>query len=95
MAAIELQTPVVVAAQPEKIFNEVWLSEFHVDAHQPNGKVALRAIMLPARTVDTHKEVSYYGRKEVSLPDFFAVATQEELALMMGIINAIKSRAGL
>jgi hypothetical protein len=94
--AITLTTPVVVAATEEKTFDEVWLSEFHVDARNPNGKVALKATMYPARTtVGESKELSGVGRKEITMPDFFAVATPEEIVLMLSIVTAIKNRAEL
>ena len=95
MSAITLNTPVVVPATEEKTFDEVWLATFSVDARNPNGKTSLSATMFPARTVDGKKELAYTGRKEINVPDLWAVATQEEMVLMYNLVTAIKLRAGL
>lgn len=93
---IELDAPVTVPAEEAKTYNEVWMSFMQVMATDPNQPVRVIASMDKARTLaDGSKELMVGGRKNVNLPDFFGMATTEELQIMGAVILAIKARAGL
>lgn len=96
MPAITLDNPVVTPATDAVTYDEVWLSDLHVMAPNPNGAVGLRATIFPARTLESgEKELNKEAATVVKVDDFFADAGESELELMYALILAIKARAGV
>jgi hypothetical protein len=108
MAAIPVNNPVVVPEHtvsvtvpstvtvPQKTYNEIWLSKLTVDA-SPDGVCHVRAIVdVACDNGDGTKTLGpASARKVVNVPNFFADASQSELAVMYQIVQMIKARASI
>ena len=94
--AINLENPVVTPTIESVTYDEVWLSRMDIQAFEANQPVRINAVLSPARTLeDGSKELNHSNDTHVNIEDFFAVATEQELQIMGGLIMAIKTRAGL
>jgi hypothetical protein len=96
--AIELTAPVIVPASEEKVFNEIWIRDFHVIGNNPNAPVRLYARVSPARTLPDGitKELSSQTIK-YSIEDLYKLASQDQeiATLIYSLINKIKLLANL
>jgi hypothetical protein len=92
-SAIEVQSPVIV---PQKMFNEVWLSKLSIVA-KPEGICQIQATVDLARdNGDGTKELAPVSqRKYLNVPNFFAEATADEMAIMYQVVAMISNRLGL
>ena len=99
MAAIELITPVVIPATPEKLYNLLWLANMNIMASNPNGAVSVYARIEKGRLLEDGVtwELAKDSGTDVIIENFFAEAESNPalLQLMGGILTELKTRAGL
>jgi len=99
MAAIELNTPEITPATPEKVYNLLWLSQLNIMADNPNQKVAVSARLDKGRILEDGVtwELKKDGSSYVNIDDFFAEAEANPalLQIMGGILTELKTRAAL
>lgn len=95
--AIKLAKVQKVAAQPEKTFDELWMTFLQISAQNPNGPVRVESRIAAARTVDGKKELKRIMDKPFVIPDFFKAAESDpELLVIMGaLLTKLKTMAGL
>lgn len=101
MAKFILENPTVVPAQviEEKTFDEGWLSMFHVNAPDINGRISIMAKIKKVRRVNEGEPTEYKETNgeeiDVHIEDFFGTATAEELQVMGMLLAMIKARANI
>lgn len=93
--AVELKVPVAVNV----VYDKVWLTNLQVTAGNPKFPIKLVATIQEARVKNEQTgEIEVRGPSgahHLEIPDFFKVATPEELTLMNQLVEAIAKRIGV
>lgn len=100
MTKFLLEVPEVIVPPVEtKIYDEGWLSMFHVEAPNVNGDANICARIKKVRRINegTPEEYKEESGSEINIniDNFFQTATPEELQVMAMLLTIIKARAGI